>query len=65
MHTKEETDVVNTAEICRVLCEISKLNDSLLGISLTDKNREYALACFNSEIDDAIIKLDIAFNGEL
>lgn len=65
MHTREETDVVNTETISRVVCKISELNDSLLGISLSDKNRDYALADFHTAIEDAICDLCEKFNGEI
>lgn len=65
MHTRQETDVVNTAEISRIVCKISELNDSLLGISLSDENRDCAIGDFHTAIENAIFEINEKFNGEI
>lgn len=63
MHTREETDDITLTEISRIVCKISELNDSLIGLSLSDKEMDYAIGDFHSAVEDAISELNAKFNG--
>lgn len=65
MHTREETDVIVLTEILRIVCKISELNDSLIGLCLSDKERDYAIGDFHSAVEDAIAELNEKLNGEI
>lgn len=65
MHTRQESDEIKKAEIRKILCEISKLNDSLLGFSLFDKEQDYAIGDFHTAVENALFDIDEKFNGEI
>ena len=65
MHTRQESDEINMAEVSRILIEISDLKDSLSGISFENSKRNYAIGDFCNEIEIAIENICEGFDNEI